>query len=227
MKTKLELHLNSPSQSGSTTRLQKMDNVYIVDDDEAVRGSLSMLLKAEDFNATPYATPAAFLEQVDNLPEGLIILDLWMPGMSGLDVIEELNLRGLTMPIICITGHGDVGTAVKALKLGASDFFEKPFESSKLIERVTHCLQEQRSQMQRDSFTTSAKEIVSTLTPRELEVLQGLIEGLRNKQIAYNMNISIRTVELHRVHVMDKLEAKSLSDVIKIAIAADYENIKL
>jgi two-component system response regulator FixJ len=204
-----------------------MDNVYIVDDEEAVRDSLSMLLRAEDFNTAQFANPTAFLEQVEGLAEGLIILDLWMPGISGIDVIAELNRRGLTMPIICITGHGDVSTAVEAIKMGASDFFEKPFESSQLIARIKHCLQEQHSQRQRDAFTTRAKEIVSKLTPREHEVLQGLVEGLRNKQIAYNMSISIRTVELHRVHVMDKLEAKSLSDVLKIAIAADYENIKL
>jgi len=204
-----------------------MDNVYIVDDDEAVRDSLSMLLKSEDFDTSQFATPSAFLAQIDELPAGLIILDLWMPGMSGIDVITELNRRGITMPIICITGHGDVSTAVEAIKMGASDFFEKPFDSTQLIERIKHCLQEQHSQRQLDIFTTRAKEIVSKLTPREYEVLQGLVEGLRNKQIAYNMGISIRTVELHRVHVMDKLEAKSLSDVLKIAIAADYQNIKL
>ena len=204
-----------------------MDNIYIVDDEAALRDSLSMLLRAEDFNTEQFATPAAFLEQVDDLPEGLIILDLWMPGMSGIDVINELNKRGVKLHIICITGHGDVSTAVEAIKLGAADFFEKPFDSTQLIERIKHCLQEQHNQRQLDVFTARAKEIVSKLTPREYEVLQGLVEGLRNKQIAYNMGISIRTVELHRVHVMDKLEAKSLSDVLKIAIAADYENIKL
>jgi len=204
-----------------------MDNVYIVDDEEAVRDSLSMLLKSEDFNTDQFSNPTDFLKAVDDLPEGLIILDLWMPGMSGLDVIEELNRRAITCPIICITGHGDVTTAVEAIKLGASDFFEKPFESTQLIERIKICLQEQKNQRQLDVYTSRAKEIMAKLTPRECEVLQGLVEGLRNKQIAYNMGISIRTVELHRVHVMDKLEAKSLSDVLKIAIAADYENIKL
>jgi len=204
-----------------------MDNIYIVDDEATLRDSLNMLLRAEDFNTEQFATPAAFIEQVNDLPEGLIILDLWMPGMSGIEVIQELNKRGITLPIICITGHGDVSTAVKAIKLGAADFFEKPFDSTQLIERIKHCLLEQKNQRQLDVFTSRAKEIVSKLTPREGEVLQGLVQGLRNKQIAYNMGISIRTVELHRVHVMDKLEAKSLSDVLKIAIAADYENIKL
>lgn len=205
-----------------------MDNVYIVDDEEALRDSLTMLLKSEDFNAHPYANPLAFLEAIDEgLDEGLILLDLRMPQMSGIEVIKQLNHRGITMPIICITGHGDVSTAVAAIKLGARDFFEKPFESSQLIARIRSCLQEQHNQRQLEIYRAKAKDIVSKLTPREHEVLQGLVEGLRNKQIAYNMGISIRTVELHRVHVMDKLEAKSLSDVLKIAIAADYENIKL
>lgn len=204
-----------------------MDNVYIVDDEASLRDSLTMLLKSEDFNPEPFSTPRAFLDKVDELPEGLILLDLLMPEMTGIEVIKELNRRGITMPIICMTGHGDVATAVGAIKLGASDFFEKPFESTELINRIEHCLQEQKGQRQLEVYTARAREIVSKLTPREYEVLQGLVEGLRNKQIAYNMDISIRTVELHRVHVMDKLEAKSLSDVLKIAIAADYENIKL
>jgi len=204
-----------------------MENIYIVDDEAALRDSLSMLLEAEDFPTQQFADPSSFLAQVDTLPEGLIILDLWMPGMSGIDVIKELNKRGLTFPIICITGHGDVSTAVEAIKLGAADFFEKPFDSTQLIERIKHCLKEQQNQRQLDVFSAQAQEKVSKLTPREYEVLQGLVEGLRNKQLAYNMGISIRTVELHRVHVMDKLEAKSLSDVLKIAIAADYENMTL
>ena len=204
-----------------------MDNIYIVDDEAALRDSLSMLLRAEDFSTKEFATPAAFLEQVGDLPEGLIILDLWMPGMSGIEVIQELNRRGFTLPIICITGHGDVSTAVKAIKLGAADFFEKPFDSTQLIERIQHCVKEHQNLKQLDVFSALAKELMAKLTPREYEVLQGLVEGLRNKQIAYNMGISIRTVELHRVHVMDKLEAKSLSDVLKIAIAADIENIKI
>ena len=126
-----------------------------------------MLLKAEDFNTAQFATPTAFLEQINDLPEGLIILDLWMPGMSGIDVLHELNRRGITLPVICITGHGDVSTAVEAIKLGAADFFEKPFDSTQLIERIKHCIQEQQNQSQLDVFTSRAKEIVSKLTPRE------------------------------------------------------------
>lgn len=204
-----------------------MDTIYIVDDEAALRDSLSMLLEAEDFITQQFADPKLFLSQIDSEQQGLIILDLWMPGMSGIDVIKALNTRGISLPIICITGHGDINTAVEAIKLGAADFFEKPFDSNRLLEQIKHCLKAQQNQRQLDVFSTQAKEKLSKLTPREYEVLQGLVEGLRNKQLAYNMGISIRTVELHRVHVMDKLEAKSLSDVIKIAIAADYEHMTL
>ena len=204
-----------------------MDTIYIVDDEAALRDSLSMLLEAEDFITQQFADPKLFLSQIDSEQQGLIILDLWMPGMSGIDVIKALNTKGISLPIICITGHGDINTAVEAIKLGAADFFEKPFDSNRLLDQIKHCLKAQQNQRQLDVFSTQAKEKLSKLTPREYEVLQGLVEGLRNKQLAYNMGISIRTVELHRVHVMDKLEAKSLSDVIKIAIAADYENMTL
>ncbi|HAQ50463.1 MAG TPA: DNA-binding response regulator [Gammaproteobacteria bacterium] len=204
-----------------------MDTIYIVDDEAALRDSLSMLLEAEDFITQQFADPKLFLSQIDSEQQGLVILDLWMPGMSGIDVIKALNTKGISLPIICITGHGDINTAVEAIKLGAADFFEKPFDSNRLLDQIKHCLKAQQNQRQLDVFSTQAKEKLSKLTPREYEVLQGLVEGLRNKQLAYNMGISIRTVELHRVHVMDKLEAKSLSDVIKIAIAADYENMTL
>ena len=204
-----------------------MDTIYIVDDEAALRDSLSMLLEAEDFITQQFADPKLFLSQIDSEQQGLVILDLWMPGMSGIDVIKALNTKGISLPIICITGHGDINTAVEAIKLGAADFFEKPFDSNRLLEQIKHCLKAQQNQRQLDVFSTQAKEKLSKLTPREYEVLQGLVEGLRNKQLAYNMGISIRTVELHRVHVMDKLEAKSLSDVIKIAIAADYEHMTL
>ena len=204
-----------------------MDTIYIVDDEAALRDSLSMLLEAEDFITQQFADPKLFLSQIDSEQQGLVILDLWMPGMSGIDVIKALNTKGISLPIICITGHGDINTAVEAIKLGAADFFEKPFDSNRLLDQIKHCLKAQQNQRQLDVFSTQAKEKLSKLTPREYEVLQGLVEGLRNKQLAYNMGISIRTVELHRVHVMDKLEAKSLSDVIKIAIAADYEHMTL
>jgi len=129
------------------------------------------------------------------------------------------------MSVICITGHGDIPTAVKALKFGAYEFLEKPFDSTMLIDIVKACVFEQLNNQHLEAFNTNAKEVVATLTPREHEVLKGMIDGLRNKQIAYDMHISIRTVELHRVHVMEKLNAKSLSDVLKIAIASGFSYV--
>ena len=202
-----------------------MKHIYIVDDDDAVRGSLSMLLRSEDFTVVPFANPAEFVSKAPNLAEGCVILDLCMPEMSGMDVMAALERLEVTMPVICITGHGDIPTAVKALKSGAYDFLEKPFDSTMLIEILKDCIRDQLNKQHIDSFYTNAREAVASLTPREHEVLKGMVDGLRNKQIAYDMGISIRTVELHRVHVMEKLEAKSLSDVLKIAIASGFDYV--
>mgnify|MGYP005854057201 CR=1 FL=1 len=204
-----------------------MEHVYIIDDDDAVRGSLSMLLRSEDLKATSFGNPLEFLSKIDELEEGCIVLDLCMPEMSGLAVMEELQQRNIKMPVICITGHGDIPTAVNALKVGASDFLGKPFDSTMLIGIIKECIAERMDKHQVELFESNAREAVESLTPREHEVLKGMVDGLRNKQIAFDMNISIRTVELHRVHVMEKLGAKSLSDVLKIAIAAGFDYIDL
>ncbi len=204
-----------------------MEHVYIIDDDDAVRGSLSMLLRSEDLKATSFGNPLEFLSKVDELEDGCIVLDLCMPEMSGMAVMEELQKRDIKMPVICITGHGDIPTAVKALKVGANDFLEKPFDSMMLIGIIKECIADRKDMHQVELFELNAKQAVESLTPREHEVLKGMVDGLRNKQIAFDMNISIRTVELHRVHVMEKLGAKSLSDVLKIAIAAGFDYIDL
>lgn len=200
-----------------------MEHVYIVDDDDAVRGSLSMLLRSEDFKVIPFGDPTEFVARVEDIDNGCVVLDLCMPGMSGMDVMEELQKQDIKMPVICITGHGDIPTAVKALKVGAYDFLEKPFDSMVLIELIQECITQRMDNQQAEIFKSKAKEAVSSLTPREYQVLKGMVDGLRNKQIAFDMNISIRTVELHRVHVMEKLDAKSLSDVLKNAIAAGFD----
>jgi len=202
-----------------------MNYVYIVDDDDAVRESLSMLLRSEDFNVKAFGNPLEFISKVVDLDDGCVILDLCMPELSGMQVMEELKRLNSPMSVICITGHGDIPTAVKALKFGAYEFLEKPFDSTMLIDIVKACVFEQLNNQHLEAFNTNAKEVVATLTPREHEVLKGMIDGLRNKQIAYDMHISIRTVELHRVHVMEKLNAKSLSDVLKIAIASGFSYV--
>lgn len=204
-----------------------MQHVYIVDDDDAVRESLSMLLRTEDFEVYPFGNPAEFVAHVEDIENGCIVLDLCMPEISGMDVMLDLKKRDIKMPIICITGHGDIPTAVKALKIGAYDFLEKPFDSNMLIKIVKECIADRLDKHELEIFESGAKEAVESLTPREHEVLKGMVDGLRNKQIAFDLGISIRTVELHRVHVMEKLGAKSLSDVLKIAIASGFDYVDL
>jgi len=202
-----------------------MSYIYIVDDDDAVRESLSMLLRSEDFDVVAFGNPLDFVSKVVDLDDGCVILDLCMPELSGMQVMEELKRLQSKMSVICITGHGDIPTAVKALKTGAYDFLEKPFDSAMLVDIVKACVFDQMNNQHIEAFNTNAKEVIATLTPREYEVLKGMMDGLRNKQIAYDMEISIRTVELHRVHVMEKLSAKSLSDVLKIAIASGFSYV--
>jgi len=204
-----------------------MSRIYIIDDDDAVRESLSMLLRSEDFNVSAFGNPLDFLSKVVELEDGIIILDLCMPEISGMQVMEQLKLLHITMPVICITGHGDIPTAVKALKIGAYEFLEKPFDSTMLIDIVNTCIADRVNTQHIDAFNNNAEEVIGSLTPREHEVLKGMVDGLRNKQIAYDMDISIRTVELHRVHVMEKLNAKSLSDVLKIAIASGFNYVDI
>jgi two-component system response regulator FixJ len=204
-----------------------MSCIYIVDDDDAVRESLSMLLRSEDFNVNAFGNPEDFLSKIVDSEEGCIVLDLCMPEISGMQVMEELKQLNVMMPVICITGHGDIPTAVRALKMGASDFLEKPFDSTMLIDAIKACISVRMNTQHIDAFNTHATEVIASLTPREHEVLKGMVDGLRNKQIAYDMDISIRTVELHRVHVMEKLNAKSLSDVLKIAIASGFSYVDI
>ncbi|SFJ80025.1 response regulator transcription factor [Methylophaga sulfidovorans] len=204
-----------------------MKQVYIVDDDDAVRGSLSMLLRSEDFDVIAYGDPIIFMSEVEETECGCIVLDLCMPNMSGMEVMEEMHKRDIKIPVICITGHGDIPTAVKALKSGAYDFLEKPFDSTKLIGIIKDCIADRMDKRRQELFESNAKEAVNSLTPREHQVLRGMVDGYRNKQIAFDMDISIRTVELHRVHVMEKLGANSLSDVLKIAIASGFDYVDL
>lgn len=204
-----------------------MKQVYIVDDDDAVRGSLSMLLRSEDFDVIAYGDPIIFMSEVEETECGCIVLDLCMPNMSGMEVMEEMHKRDIKIPVICITGHGDIPTAVKALKSGAYDFLEKPFDSTKLIGIIKDCIADRMDKHRQELFESNAKEAVNSLTSREHQVLRGMVDGYRNKQIAFDMDISIRTVELHRVHVMEKLGANSLSDVLKIAIASGFDYVDL
>lgn len=194
--------------------------VHIVDDEEAIRRSARFMLSTSGYAVECWESGMAFLKAVRQVEPGCILLDVRMPEMDGLEVQQQLNERGVTMPVIILTGHGDVSTAVLAMKAGAVDFIEKPFEKAVLlaaIEAAHARLDRQADEAERGA---EAQVIVAKLTSREREVLEGLARGLPNKTIAYDLDISSRTVEVHRANLMAKLGVRSLSDALRIAFAA-------
>ncbi|HSK38543.1 MAG TPA: response regulator FixJ [Arenibaculum sp.] len=193
--------------------------VFIVDDDEAVRDSLDMLLEASGFTVETFASPTDFLASDAPQRPGCLIVDIRMPEMSGLEVQEQLNQAGHTLPVIVITGHGDVPLAVRAMKSGAVDFVEKPFDEETILNAVRNALESMRPR----GTPACPPELLSrlaVLTPREREVLEGLVAGRPNKVIAHDLSISPRTVEIHRARVMEKMRADSLPHLVRMAIEA-------
>ena len=194
--------------------------IYLVDDDDAVRRSAGFMLKTSGFAVEPFASGVEFLKGVEALAPGCILLDVRMPGMDGLEVQRALGERGIAFPVIVLTGHGDVNVAVAAMKAGALDFIEKPFEKAVLLA----ALEEGFAQIERsDRGEARAAEAVlrlNVLTAREHDVLEGLVRGFPNKTIAYDLGISARTVEIHRANLMTKLNVRSLSEALRIAFAA-------
>jgi two-component system, LuxR family, response regulator FixJ len=196
-------------------------SVYIVDDDPALRHSLSVLLAAKGCRVQSFASAREFLTAAPALPLGCLIVDIRMPEMDGLELMGRLRARGLEFPMVVITGHADVPLAVRAMKAGAVDFIEKPFAAEKLfggIEAARSRFAVLTSEL--DPATAGAASRLTLLSPREREVLEGLLDGLPNKSIAYDLAISPRTVEIHRARVMDKMGARSLSELIRLALAA-------
>ena len=197
--------------------------VYIVDDDEAVRDSLSALLESKGYAVTSFGSAPEFLETAGSLPDGCLIVDIRMPEVDGLELQQRLIQRSLGFPLIVITGHGDVPLAVRAMKAGAIDFIEKPFASQAILESLSSAFARLATPAGQDSAAGAAASKLNLLSPRELEVLEGLLAGLPNKSIAYDLGISPRTVEIHRARVMDKMGARSLSELIRLALAADVQ----
>ena len=193
--------------------------VYIVDDDEAVRDSLSVLLESKAFAVKSFASAVEFLAAASSLQPGCVIVDIRMPEMDGLELQQHLIDRSLDFPLIVITGHGDVPVAVRAMKAGAVDFIEKPFTYEAILDSLEVGVL-RLTAPDKDPVKVAAIAKLELLSPRELEVLQGLLAGLPNKSIAYDLNISPRTVEIHRARVMDKMGARSLSELIRLALAA-------
>jgi two-component system, LuxR family, response regulator FixJ len=194
--------------------------VYIVDDDEAVRDSLSVLLESKAYAVRSFVSAAKFLAAAPSLPAGCLIVDIRMPEMDGLELQQRLVERGLDFPLIVITGHGEVPLAVRAMKAGAVDFIEKPFASEAILDSLDTALARLAAPNGQDPAAVAAATKLALLSPREREVLEGLLAGLPNKTIAYDLAISPRTVEIHRARVMDKMGARSLSELVRLALAA-------
>jgi two-component system response regulator FixJ len=197
--------------------------VYIVDDDEAVRDSLSVLLESKAYAVRSFASAREFLTAAPSLPVGCLIVDIRMPEMDGLDLQQHLTDRSLDFPLIVITGHGDVSLAVRAMKAGAVDFIEKPFASEAILSSLEAALSRLATPEKEDPVRAAATAKLRLLSPRELQVLQGLLAGLPNKSIAYDLEISPRTVEIHRARLMDKMGARSLSELVRLALAAGVQ----
>ncbi len=193
-------------------------SVYILDDDEAVRDSMSALLDSYGFEQSIYASANTFLDSVTPDFAGCLLLDIRMPEMDGLEVLQRLVANGITLPVIIITGHGDLPMAVKAMKFGAVDFIEKPFEEDVLIESVRRAMAIGEKIHAHDNEKKDLQQRLEKLTPREHEVLIHIASGLQNKVIAYEMGISPRTIEIHRARVIEKMQARNLSHLVRMAI---------
>jgi two-component system response regulator FixJ len=194
--------------------------IHLVDDDEAIRRSVSFMLRTSGYLVKTYPSGVEFLAVAREAVTGCILLDVRMPDMDGLDVQQALKERGVLMPVIVLTGHGDINLAVQAMKAGAVDFIEKPFEKPVLIGAIEEGFARIDQAGRRHARADEAKVRLETLTPREYDVLRGLVRGHPNKTIAYDLGISPRTVEIHRANLMGKLGVPSLSEALRIAFAA-------
>jgi two-component system response regulator FixJ len=194
--------------------------VHVVDDDEAIRQSVGFMLRKAGYAVQTYLSGTVFLKEVTRETRGCVLLDVRMPEIDGLEVQARLSQQGIALPVIMLTGHGDVTLAVWAIQAGASDFLEKPFERLALIEAIDLAFDRNaRTGRQRIALADALVQLAA-LTARERDVLDGMVLGRPNKLIAYDLGIATRTVEVHRASLMDKLEARSLSDVLRIAFAA-------
>jgi two-component system, LuxR family, response regulator FixJ len=196
----------------------RLPTVFVVDDDDAVRNSLKLLLKSVGLAAQTHGSAQEFLATYDAQQPGCLVLDVRMPGMSGLEMQQELNMRGATIPVIFITGHGDIPMAVEAMQHGAFDFLQKPFRDQELLDRVNRALArdaEKRTQLRHKDIIL---ERLTTLSPREREVLDLVTRGKPNKIVAADLGVSQRTVEIHRARVMEKMDATSLAELVRMMI---------
>jgi len=194
--------------------------VHVIDDDEAVRESLQFLLRSAQINVHTHESAVAFLSALPSINPGCIITDVRMPDMSGIDLLQRLRELNVGAPVIVMTGHGDVPLAVQAMKMGAVDFLEKPFDDELLIASVRSALGRLKEDVLRDAERAELHDRLAALSNRERDVLEGLVAGHPNKTIAYDLGISPRTVEIYRANVMTKMKAGSLSELVRMALVA-------
>lgn len=190
--------------------------VFIVDDDAAIRHAMKSLLDSVNLPSEIFASADEFLDQISDRRPGCLVLDIRMPGLSGLELQQELNRRGNRIPIIFITGHGDIPMAVDAMQNGALDFIQKPFRDQDLLDRVSDALKTDRKRRGEERQQNDIARRIGTLTNREREVFDLVVTGKPNKVIAYELGVSQRTVEIHRSRVMEKMQARSLADLVRM-----------
>jgi two-component system response regulator FixJ len=196
------------------------DIVYVIDDDEAARHSLAFLLKSAKIEVKTFESAVAFLNSIVGITTGCVITDVRMPEITGTELLRRLKELNVGLPVIVITGHGDVPLAVEAMKLGASDFFEKPFDDEALLISVRAALKKEHSDSKRQAERAEIDKRLGSLSPRERDVLDGLVAGHANKRIAFDHGISPRTVEIYRANLMTKMQAGSLPDLVRMALVA-------
>src|SRR5213592_2686225 len=194
--------------------------VYVIDDDEAMRDSLDFLLGSADFHVTLFESAHHFLDTLSSIDFGCVVSDVRMPGIDGIELLKRLKASHSALPVVIMTGHGDVPLAVEAMKLGAVDFLEKPFEDDRLIAMIDTALRQAESSARSEAVTLDIAARVAALSPRERQVMDGLIAGLSNKLIAREYDISPRTIEVYRANVMTKMQAGSLSELVRLAMRA-------
>jgi two-component system response regulator FixJ len=200
--------------------MQLEQTIYVIDDDDAVRQSLEFMLKAAGIKARSFESAKAFMAVLPEISSGCVVTDVRMPDITGIDLLRHLKKSNPDLPVIVITGHGDISLAVEAMKIGATDFLEKPFDGQQLLTAVRSALTQDADAGKRKAELADIQEKLAALSNRERQVLEGLVAGSANKNIAFDLGISPRTVEIYRANLMTKMAANSLSDLVRMAMMA-------
>jgi FixJ family two-component response regulator len=208
---------------GATKDSRRKPVIYIVDDDDGMRRALTTLMTTVGYQAMPFARPAEFLAKYDPNQPSCVVLDVRMPEMSGLEVQQQLNRNGSLLPVILVTGHGDIPMAVQAMKDGAFDFLQKPFRDQDLLDRINAALKQDAQNRESVERLADLRQRAESLTPREREVMTLVVDGKANKVIAIDLGLSERTVEIHRANVMEKMAARSVAHLVKMHLTLGGE----